>query len=195
MKVDLGYVKGTYNKALTRYKFPVITGIDDAYRGVNIRNRIIVKVDILPVLTMFCTKNTLIDYRGVVFRLMSGVYIESKDISCVMNALYQEDVEFHGYINRQYVFNEMALKESLYTIVCNDMICAYDMYTNYLVDKSRERGYKYVAESEGYVYLSVPDGISKMWVPEKYGVEVVSNAKGWDGSLERYEQEVCYRVL
>lgn len=181
----LEYLKVESEVRTTPYGFLVMSNLE--YYRTNIRNRFIVKYDVVFALDEYFEDSTLEECRDIIFNLMAGNIEDEEMISEVLTTIYMNDEKFRVFLGEKYYFDEKYKEQSLYVSIISSLVETYRAKVRLLADEGKKYHYKKVAESDGYVYMSIPDEKVKLRIPGKYREEVISYAKVWDGSTERYE--------
>lgn len=188
-RISLEYLHVDEIVERTALGFPVIN-IYPKYRGRSIRNRVIVRFDIVSAMTAYFEQDTLDNYRDIVYGLISGILDEEDVIAGVFEELYLKDFKFRKLLGESYYFDNSLEEASLYEVIILKLITAYNDLNERLANVSRELRYKYIAESEGWAYISVPDQSEVIYVPGDYKEEVVSIAKVWNGQIKRFRYNI-----
>lgn len=185
---ELPYLRTVTRLNKTKFGYPEIAGCEQ-YKGVYIRNRVVVRLDILSAFKEFFTAEFLDEHRSAVYVLMSGNISDSKTVSEVMSAFYLADTQFKKYLGMLYYFDDRIYKTSMYTMAICDFKAAYEKYSGIIYKGGGIGGYKVLFESCGYMYIAVRDEVGKARVPAGFKEEVLSYGKLWSGDFERYEPE------
>ena len=149
----------------------------DLFNGVSIRNRVIIRFDLLKRLESFFTQETLSEFRMVIFRILakdftaeeySSIFIELAGIDTVfagvLRVLY--DTMPSGYTFGDYIIENLV----------DPVLSAINMHTEYYKGKSPF----VVGDDFGYLYISIADEPGEPpLLDEVY--EEVSYAKSWQG--------------
>jgi len=182
MTEDLLYLKVTSEVTTTKYGYCMMTNLN-SYRT-TIRNRFIVAYDIVSMLTDFFEVETLEKCRDVIFNIMSGIVVDTEFISEAFETFYLKDSKFRKMLGEIYYFSDLLNCNSLYESVILTLGAKYYELRDRLLEDTHNYHYKKVAESEGKVYLSVPDERIELRVPADCKKEILSNAKIWQGDCK-----------
>lgn len=157
------YLKVTTDISYTRYGYCMMTNLK-CYKT-NIRNRFIVSYDIISMLTDYFEEETLNECRDIIFKIMSGMITDEELIAEAIKTFYVEDKVFKKFLGKLYYFSKELDKSSLYEVIILTLGQKYRELKEKLIRDTHDWHYKKVAESEGKVYLSVPDELIKLRVP------------------------------
>ena len=188
-RIDLEYVHVTKEVQRTIYDFPIIENITE-YDGITIRNRVILKFDILAGMSNVFSKDTIKDYRDLAFGIVSGYIHDANSLSTVLTALYTDDDVFHKYLSVIYLFDESLKEKSLANVLSCHLLDDYRIVFSMLVELLRLQRCKTILESSGYIYVSIPDDKFTLKIPGHFNEEVLSNAKVWNFDVERIEPKI-----
>lgn len=75
MKISLPYLKREVETAVTSKGFDIYPGVDDCYRGQNIRNVYVIKYDPIKLVAgEFFEMESIEEYREIIFNIIAGAY-------------------------------------------------------------------------------------------------------------------------
>ena len=177
----LFYTDCTVQEVTTPYGYTELIGIDEAYTGVRLRGKVVVKFDVLSFLKDIFSPIVLEKYRNLVYNFISGKVKDVEKASLILNTLYQEDEVFRKYLGDIYYFSGDA-DYSLYENAVLDIKEKLRKSLSVLTDSAVLCGYRVLADSQMYLYCSFNDGYS---LPAFQGIDikVISGHRGWDGTF------------
>ena len=187
-QMTLPYLQGVSEYRTSPYGYPEVLSAG-AYDGVNIRNCLICRIDILSKLTDILTKEIMDKQRDVFYNFMSGNLSATGAVSQVIETYYVYDPHFHKFISELYYFNGDLQVKSLYQVVIETLRKKYLQNAQVLKDWCSQYSIKVLFESRGYLYVRYKDDASIV-VPAGYKTEVVSRAKVWNGDMSERELSV-----
>lgn len=179
------------NVAVTEYRngLSVIKNVDSYYKDRFIRNRVIIKIDLIAELRGYFTESTLASCRNIIFNLMIG-NLNKEQISRVFKTFYMEDTQFRKCIAELYYFNDGAYQYSLYTLFMSKVVGAYKAALNMIMNDAAEHDYKVLFDVNGYVYIAIRDLSNPLYLPDGVKEEVLSSAKVWNREIKRVKRAV-----
>lgn len=193
-RIELDYVHVKKDISFTKYRYPVVGDVTE-YNNVTIRNRVIVKFDLLAGMTKAFERKTLQENREAVFNIIAGVGLSAKLLSFGLTYLYTHDRQFHNFVSRVYLFENEAEKYALADSICQHIREYYTAVYDMLTIRLREQRCKTILESSAYIYVAVPDENILLQIPGNYSEEVLSNAKVWDCKCQRVRAELQYHMV
>lgn len=186
--IVLPYSKRMVRPVLTNYRYTEIPDIDTDYKGRYVRGRAIIKVDVLSAMTDVFSAEYLQKYRSIIYDLMSGAFLSDEEkVSKLLSTFYVGDETFRRFLGEIVYFNPRLDTFSLYSVIIQELTKSYIGYRGYLATQVGNNKYKLLAESAGYLYITVPDDGTRVRLPKVYtNWEVLSCVKVWNGRVEGY---------
>ena len=136
-------------------------------------------------MTSVFLESTLKEYRDIVFSFVSGLQNDAETESVILRALYKEDSVFHKYLSELYHFDVRVESEPLAYVLHQALIEKYRDIVNDLYNVLSVQRCKFILESEGYIYVAIPDELFTLRIPGYFSEEVLSRAKVWSFDFER----------
>lgn len=183
-KIELEYVHVEKEVQWTPFEFPIVSDVTE-YTNANIRNRVIVKFDLIYGMQRIFGKELKEDDRDLAFGLVSGLFQEPTEVSTVILYFYKEYKVFHNYLSEIFLFDERIENTPISVLLMQNMIAEYRTQYNNLEECMRSQHCKIILESNGYAYIAVPDSDVVLRIPGDYNEEVLSNAKVWNYKYTR----------
>lgn len=182
--IDLPYihVNGVVKQSL--YGFQEVDEVQ-YYTGAKIRNRVVVRLDIIKGLTDVFSEDTRQKYRTMLYNIVSGNVNIHKDISDILQALYVNDETFRAFLGEIVYFDNSMQEEPLYDILIKKLMQRYKDRRDFLNQFVQRMNYKQLIESRGYLYITISDTHQVATVPMDCGEEVISRASVWNGKFKR----------
>jgi len=175
-------------KDATCYKtalgYQVASNVED-YKGISIRNRVIMKLDVISVMTEMFTCDSLSEYRNIIFNIMSGTILDDGKISNLITCLYIADSVFKKHLTELLYFETDLQSKCPYIAIVSSFRKEYLREVGRLKSITGAQGCKFVIESEGYLYVAVPDRLFELVLPVHVKEEIVSYGKIWSGEIRR----------
>lgn len=187
-RIELDYVHVEKTFHLTPNNLPVIDDINE-YNNKSIRNRVILRFDVISGLTNIFSKESIKEYRDVIFNLIAGQFMD-EDKTSIIKDFYKIDKVFHKYISVIFYFDE-RMETMPYVKILNDSLLQEYRDIVELIDNSmHNQRCKCFMESNGYLYIAIPDESFTLKIPGEFNEEVLSRAKVWNFDFERYQPKV-----
>ena len=157
------------------------TSLYDEFANVAVRNRVILRFDMMTRLEIYFKKETLEKYRMAIFKLLFKDYT-SKEYSEILIALAEEDEMFARSLRNFYDTIPIGSTYGDHIVNCltRPILKAMDSHTTCY----KGRAPFVVGDDFGYLYISIPDECEEATLlGEMY--EEVSYAKSWQGQINR----------
>lgn len=156
----------------------------DAYlNGFQCRNRAIIRIDAIQLITDLFSKDILLKYRKLIWLVVSGINGDVNFVSNVLTQLMRSDKVFADRLREFYYCcdrGNMSFGEYVLSEIANEILSVVDKYRIYF----RGRTESVYCCSEGYIYISIDDSDNYIHLPDKdIKVEVMSYAKNWKGLI------------
>lgn len=188
--INLDYVKETIEIGSSKFGLPISENVDVYYKDKVIRNRVILKLDIVSSLTEYFDEATLSNYRNLVFQMVAGGITNPNLAVKTVNTLYQADTTFKFYLGNTFYFNQDTKEKPLYGVIVKGLIQEYFRQRKAIEDNAIGFDYKLLIESNGYYYISGRDLNQEIIIPEGFKEEVLSNARTWSGKIKRAKSSI-----
>lgn len=188
--INLDYVKETIDIGSSKFGLPISENVDLYYKDKVIRNRVILKLDIISSLTEYFDESTLSNYRNLIFQMVSGGITNPDLVVKTVNTLYQADATFKFYLGNTFYFNQDTKEKPLYGVIVKGLIQEYVRQRKAIEDNAIGFDYKLIVESNGYYYISGRDLDQEIILPEGFKEEVLSNARTWSGKIKRAKSSI-----
>lgn len=178
--IGLPYVKEQAEEYETRFGF-IETSNLGLYKDVLLRSKVVIRVDVLFSMKKIFKENTIINYRILVYNLISGNNTDKNKISSVLLALCREDETFYKYISELYYFNFDLLKPniSFYDLVMLEISKEYMSKRDLQYSVIDYYKYTFIAEDKGYIYYAANDVNRPIFISRGMKGEQWSSAKNW----------------
>lgn len=187
-KIELDYVHVEKVFQLTPNNLPIVEDVVE-YNNKSIRNRVILRFDVIAGMTDIFTKEIISEYRDVIFNLIAGNF-NDEDKASIIKDFYRVDKTFHKYISLIFYFDE-RMDTTPYIQIINDSLLQKYMTVTSMIDNSmHNQRCKCFMESNGYLYIAIPDEKFTLKIPGEFNEEVLSRAKVWNFDFERYKPKV-----
>ena len=160
-------------------------GIDEVYRDSNLREKVVVKMDIMDTLCKYFEKDTIKEYREVLLAVAEGRVTDPELLSKVITSLVEDDEIFPEKLN--ILFQSCPEDSSFGSYIIYSLASTIKSVENFYRTYFRGRAEVVVCLSHGYLYFSVPDENRDCLLPEEKECEVLSYAKSWKGTF-KYEE-------
>lgn len=155
--------------------------LHDVFHDSIIRNRVILRFDLMRQLIRFFDKETIDENRMEIYRLLVRDYTD-EEFSNALISLAGEDVVFARALRNMFeslpegsTFGDYII-DTLLTPIHKKMNDNYEFYKGLPTFV--------VGDDFGYLYISIPDKYEPVLLLDEI-YEEVSNAKSWDGQIER----------
>ena len=182
--IELEYVHIKKELQQTPFEFPVVPNLVE-YNNASIRNRVIVKFDLIHGMTQIFGGNLLEKDRVLAFCLTAGRYQKPEEISVVLLYFYKEYVTFHNCLSEIFLFDEEINTSPISILMLRKMVDTYKKLRDNLIDTLYSQRCKTILESDGYLYVAVPDENISVQIHGYYNEEVLSRAKVWKSQFTR----------
>lgn len=168
----------TYNNGLELWR-----DIDYYFRGFECRNRVIIRIDAIQLLTDLFSKDILSRYRSLIWNIAAGITTDVNFISQTLISLMKSDEVFADKLREFYYCRDLNVSfgEYILTTIADAILAVEVKYRAYF----RGMEESVYCLSGGYLYISIPDSDNYIHLPDKgLKVEVVSVAKNWSGLIK-----------
>lgn len=182
--IELEYIHIEKELQQTPFEFPVVPNLVE-YNNANIRNRVIVRFDLIHGMTQIFGKDLPERDRVLAFCLTAGLYQKPEEISVVLLYFYKEYVTFHNYLSEIFLFDDEINTSPVSILMLRKMVDTYKRLRDSLIDALYSQRCKTILESNGYLYVAVPDEDISVQVHGYYNEEVLSRAKVWQSQFTR----------
>lgn len=182
--IELEYVHIEKELQLTPFEFPVVPNLVE-YNNANIRNRVIVRFDLIHGMTQIFGENLPEKDRVLAFCLTAGMYQKTEEMSVVLLYFYKEYATFHNRLSEIFLFDEEISTSPISILMLRKMVDTYTKLRDSLIDALHAQRCKTILESDGYLYVAVPDEDITVKVRGYYNEEVLSRAKVWKSQFTR----------
>ena len=173
----LSYVPYTVEFVQLGNGFGTLKGIEEIYRSVGARNYVIIRVDLLEGLSDIIDIDVIRRYRDAIFSLVSnGVQVEL--LPAVLSKLSDLSEKLRIKFSEFLTFGDK--EKSLYQSLMVELILAYRRTKKVYTDFCSETELTFVAESDGYAYIGVPDTNGAISFPKDIEAEVLRDGKVWE---------------
>lgn len=177
----LKYTKASVEVYTFETGLSVWKDIEWYYRDESFRDKVICRIDTIPLLHDIFSREILEKYRTAIFFLASMQSHDPEQISGIIRQLADIDKLFASKITEYYYTCDMDVSFGEYII--QSIADAIRMQENRFRDFFRGKTESVICLSNGYLYICVPDGWDTIAMPEKVNCEVISNAKNWSGQI------------
>lgn len=148
-----------------------VKGIDEVYKG-GVKGKVIARIDLLPALEEFFSKELIEATRSSLLRVVQGTCNEEL-LSKLLTIYLDADTKFRQTINK--LFNECPPNSSFGYYIGVGLANRIIAYHNQIKQSFVGRSEFYICESNCYLYFSFPD--IEGYEFNLYPYEVVSYAK------------------
>lgn len=170
-------VKATmYDTGLIDYE-----DIDSYYRGVTIRDKVILKMDISPFYEKYFEKETIEKYKPAIMMIAKGLVTDPNVLSNVITELVQNDSVFREQITP--MFHSCPDNVSFGFHIMNTLAKVPIQVEEEFRSFFRGKPSVVICNSGGYLYFSIEDLNKSPLLPYKVDCEVLSNVKNWRGTF------------
>lgn len=159
--------------------------IENMYRGVSIRDKVICRVDLTRYLTCMFKDKTLDEYRNAIMNIITYKMSDVATVSAVLTILAGKDEVFANQLkeilvlcNEEDSFGNCILS-AISDVIFNQVI----KYTTFF----RGEEEVVICCSDGFLYFSTPDDKHVLTLPCGAECEVISHAKNWSSIIEYKE--------
>lgn len=170
-------VRTTYVTGLSE-----VSGLSD-YVGVNIRNRVVCRVDIIAGMTDCFEAENLEKFRNLVFGILSGKICDSAKVSQIFTTLYLNDKTFRKLVGSVYYFGDLT-SQSYYMAIMKELLASYRAKEGKLDRHFANYSLKLLFYANGYAYIAVKDLEGSVCMLEGFKEEVISRAKVWESDFK-----------
>lgn len=149
------------------------------FRGKKFRDKAIFRFDCFRFLEPYFLQSTLTKYRGALWQLIFGKLTDEQQITDIVKELMSIDNRFNSFVSTTWytLAGDKDLGNTILDTLAN-ALNREDYFREYLVGSPQF----VIAESQGYMYMSVPDGDINAILPRELDLEVLSYAKSWSGT-------------
>lgn len=182
--IDLPYIHVNGAVKQSPYGFQEVEEVK-YYDGVKIRNRVVVRLDVIKGLTDAFSEETRNKFRMVVYNIIAGNVTDQLQVSDILKALYVGDETFRAFLGEIVYFDTNLENEPLYDVLVKKLLMQYRERRDFLNQFVQNMNYKQLIESKGYLYITVSDVSQVATVPNDCGEEVISRASVWNGQFKR----------
>ena len=143
------------------------------------------KLDVISLMTEMFTCDSLSKYRKTIFNIMSGTMLDDDNLSKMFTCLYIADAVFKKYLTELLYFETDLQSKCPYIAIVSSFRREYLREVGWLKSITGAQGCKFIIESEGYLYVAVPDRLFELVLPVQVKEEIVSYGKIWSGEIRR----------
>lgn len=143
-----------------------------------VRNRVICRFDMVNLLNDYFSKTSLEKYRDEIYFIATGELRDPDTMASIIEAFLEEDKQFHNGIQK--IFHNCPFDKTLGEYIAIELAMVMLTYQKELTEQLTGRGEFVICNSDGYLYLSVPDVEGyDLYVnnPEEY--KELYNGKSW----------------
>lgn len=147
----------------------------DYYYDTEVREKVIMRIDVMPYLTDIFSIGTITKYRSLIWNLAAKRNLNVNQISAALIEMVKTDSTFEVKLNEFYYTCDMGVSFGDYILssIADAILAVEDRYRSFF----RGINQKVICSSFGYLYIAVPDDYVKILLPEKVNYEVISYAK------------------
>lgn len=185
----LYYINDEAEIIYNAYGFTFVPSIAEKYRGGTARGRVV-----LAIRDTRCLRNvfdlTCMDYILInqILYALSSTTLPCEVVSEILTVLYRDDPIFHKYLAMMYyakfITKTQENKDTILDIIMKEISLIVSISMNEMNSHLSGLSYMYTNGIE-YYYSFADKGESKVIIPAGYKYEVLTNAKVWDGSIQR----------
>lgn len=153
------------------------------FRGFECRNRVLVRIDVIQLLTELFSKEILIPYRSLIWNVAAGINTDINFISKTLITLMKSDPVFADKLREFYYCRDLrtSFGDYILSTIAEEILSVESRYRIYF----RGMEESVYCCSGGYLYISIPDADNYIHIPDKdVKVEVISVAKNWKGLIK-----------
>ena len=163
----------------TPFGYKVVKGIETAYTGRFLRGKVVLRFDLLYLLTDVFSKEILDQYRNVIYSFIAGNLNDAEKISLVLQTLYENDNTFRLYLGELYYFRADKEK-SIYANIVLDLKSKLEIARTDINHEVKSRGYRYIDESELGIYCSIDDVYGEVLRVSGVKTDIMSEPRNWN---------------
>jgi len=155
--------------------------LDSYFRGVYIRDKVILRVNLSTFFEEFFTKETISKYWVGILMIAKGLCTDPNQLSKVINDLIDKDDVFREKIRYIYLScpDDVSFGQHIMNTLASVIVKVENEYRSFF----RGKPSVVICTSDGYLYFSIEDKDTEPLLPYKVDCEVLSNVKSWRGKF------------
>lgn len=177
----LKYIRGSV--LVTQYDtgWQEYNNIDDYYRGVTIRDKVIIKMDLSKFYEEYFDRETIQKYKQAIYMIAKGQVTDPNKLSKIIMELINNDKTFRSKITSLYYGcpDDISIGWHIMNTLASIPARVEEDFRSFF----RGKPSVVICTSGGYLYFSIEDSDRVPVLPYEIDYEVLSNVKNWRGAF------------
>lgn len=155
--------------------------LDNHFKGVTIRNKVVLKFDISSYYECYFEKETIIKYRPAIMMMAKGLVTDPNTLSAVIMDLIKNDSVFRQQIVSLFYScpDNVSFGFHIMNTLAKVPIQVEEEFRSFF----RGKPSVVICNNDGYLYFSIEDLDKSPLLPYRIDCEVLSNVKNWRGTF------------